>query len=406
MSTKDNAAPLHGAKVIDFSIYVAAPAATSIFGYLGADVIKVEPPKGDPYRISGAGFGLPITKEENPLYDSVNFCKRTICLDLRSDEGKHVMRRLIEQADIFVTNYREKALVGMGLTYEEVKAINPRIVYGKGDGYGEFGPDAARPGYDSTAFFARTGFAEEASIVGSSPALTPSASGDVVTSLSLGMGVLAAYIKALQTGEGSKVKTSLYTSGLWAMASPIVRRQYLPRGKVKPVKGYLAIQCDFPCADDTWVRFCGMDAERYWADFCKALGLDEYAEDPRFSTSVAQSNHAAECRELMANRLKEKSYDEWEPIFRKFDLPYEKIMSAAAAVRDPQALANDYSCVMNYGEKEIYLPMPPVQISGVNSGVRATAAALGADSTQILEDFQFSSEEIEQLISSGAVRQA
>lgn len=403
---KEKLAPLAGVKVIDFTIYVAAPAATSIFGYLGADVIKVEPPKGDPYRATGAGFGLPITAEENPLYDTVNFCKRDICLNLRTDEGKQVMRRLIEQADIFMTNYREKALEGMGLTYEEVKTINPRIVYGKGDGYGELGADAARPGFDATAFFARSGFAEEAAPIGGAPALTPSGAGDVVTSLGLGMGVLAAYVKALQTGEGSKVKTSLYTSGLWALASPIVRRQYHPRGNVKPTKGYLAITCDFPCAGNTWVRFCGMVAERYWADFCKALGLDEYAEDPRFATSAAQSEHASECYWLMADKLKEKRYEEWEPIFRRYDLPYEKIMGVAESVRDPQALANGYSCLMNYGEREIYLPMPPVQVSGVETGVRAPAAALGADTVQILKDFKFSNEEIEQLVSGNVVRQA
>lgn len=403
-----SAAPLSGVKVIDLSIYVAAPAATSIFGYLGADVIKVETPKGDPYRTTGAGFGLPTNVDENPLYDTVNSYKRGLCLDLRTDEGKKVMYRLIEQADIFITNFRENALEGMGMTYDEVKAINPRIVYGKGDGYGEFGPDAPRAGFDSTAFFARSGFADEASYPGSAPAITPSGAGDTVTSLGLGLGVLAAYIQAKETGAGCKVKTSLYTSALWSLASPIVRRQYVPRDMTprdvtKP--GFLAIAADFVCKDGVWVRFCGMMAERYWAQFCRALGLEDYIEDPRFCTSRQQAANAAACYALMAEKLKLKTYAEWDPIFRQNDLPFEKVMGAAEAVSDPQSLANNYASPLYYGDRKVYLPMPPVQVSTLEAGERATAPKLGENSVEILADFNFSEDEINGLIAAGAVKQ-
>lgn len=402
-------APLSGVKVIDLSIYVAAPAITSIFGYLGADVIKVETPKGDPYRTTGAGFGLPTNIDENPLYDTVNSYKRGLCLDLRTDEGKKVMHRLIEQADIFVTNFRENALEGMGMTYEDVKAINPKIVYGKGDGYGEFGPDAPRAGFDATAFFARSGFAQEASYPGAAPAITPSGTGDVVTSLGLGVGILAAYVQAKETGVGSKVKTSLYTAALWALASPIVRRQYVPRDPTPrdvSTPGFLAIATDYVCKDGTWVRFCGMMAERYWAQFCRALGLEEYIEDPRFCTSRQQAANATECYALMAEKMKLKTYAEWEPIFRQNDLPFEKVMGVAESICDPQSIANSYASILCYGEKKVYLPMPPVQVSTLEASERATAPKLGENSTEVLADFNFSEEEIAALIAGGAVKQS
>lgn len=402
-------APLKGVKIIDFTMYVAAPAVTSIFGYLGADVIKVETPKGDPYRGMGASFGMPVTDDENPLYDTVNGYKRGLSLDMRSEGGKAVMRRLIEQADIFVTNYRDKALVGMGLTYEEVKAINPRIVYAMGYGYGPNGPDADRPGYDSTTFFARSGFAQEASYVGAAPAPNPSGAGDTVTSANLGIGILAGYLQAKETGVGCMVSTSLYTSALWLLQSPIARRHYSPRSPEptfydKPKS--MAIFCDFVLKDQSWVRFCGTTAERYWPDFCKALGLEEYTEDPRFCTSKAQAEHGVEAYDLMAEKLKQKTYDEWYPIFVENDLPFEKVMGVIEAVNHPQAVANHYADSVVYPSgKTVTYPAPPVQFSTLTEPAQRTVAPkIGEHSREVLGNYGFSADEIESLIAGGAVK--
>lgn len=402
-------APLKGVKIIDFTIYVAAPAATSIFGYLGADVIKVETPKGDPYRGMGASFGMPVTDDENPLYDTVNGYKRGLSLDMRSEGGKAVMRRLIEQADIFVTNYRDKALAGMGLTYEEVKAINPRIVYGVGYGYGPKGPDADRPGYDSTTFFARSGFALEAAVPGACPALTPSGAGDTVTSANLAIGILAAYLQAKETGVGSMVSTSLYTSALWLLQSPIARRHYEARpqsgGDYRRPDG-MAIFCDFILKDQSWVRFCGTTAERYWPAFCKALDLEQYVDDPRFCTSAAQAKHGPEAYALMAEKLEQKTYDEWYPIFVENDLPFEKVMGVIEAINNPQVVANNYNCSISYASgKTVNLPTPPIQISTLTEpSQRTVAPGIGEHSREVLGNYGFSADEIESLISTGAVK--
>lgn len=405
----ENMFPLKGVKVIDFTIYVAAPAATCIFGYLGADVIKVETPKGDPYRGMGAGFGMPATDDENPLYDTVNGYKKGLSLDLRSEDGKAVMRRLIEQADIFVTNYRDKALQGMGLTYEEVKAINPRIVYGAGYAYGPKGPDADLPGYDSTTFFARSGFAQEASYAGAPPALNPSGSGDTVTSMALAVGVMAAYLQAKETGVGSMVSTSLYTSALWALASPIARRHYVPRNNNrigdyrKP--GSMALYGDFRLKDGEWVRFCAPTAERYWPNFCRALGLEEYIDDPRFATTKASSAHGPECYALMAEKLEQKTFAEWAPIFEEYDVPGEKIYGVYEAITHPQALANNYAQPVQYPDRVVNFPAPPIQISTLfDPAPRTVAPKIGEHSREVLTQYGFSADEIETLIAGGAVK--
>lgn len=402
-----NSKPLAGVKVIDLTIYVAAPAGSSVLGYLGADVIKVEPLKGDPYRMTGIGFGIPASEEMNPLYDTCNSYKRAIAMDLRSEEGKAALRRLIEQADMFVTNYREQALVGMGFTYEEVKKINPKIVYGKVDGYGEKGADSSRAGFDATAFFARSGFADEGSYTDGPPMVTPSGAGDTITSMALTIGLLGAYLHSKQTGEGQKVTSSLYTSALWTMASPIARHQCTPRKEDSWGKpGFLAVNGDFRCKDGSWVRFCGMEAERTWDKFCRALGLEEYMDDPRFTTSKEQRDHSVEGFELIQDKVQQKTYEEWDPIFRANDLPYEKVQTPVEAVRDPQAIANGYVETLSYGDQTVYFPNPPFQLSELERMPKNKAPKLGEHSVEILRDFGFEASEIDALLTQQKLMQA
>lgn len=400
--------PLKGLKIVDMTIYVAAPAATSVLGYLGADVVKLEPVKGDPYRMTGIGFGLPATQEDNPLFDTCNSFKRCMAVNFRSEAGKAVVRRMVEQADIFVTNYRENALEGMGFTYQQVKQMNPRIVYGKVDGYGEQGEDNMRQGYDATAFFARSGFANEGAYTNAPPMTTPSGAGDTITSMALAVGLMSAYIEAKRTGVGSKVHTSLYSSALWTLASPIARHQITPR---KPDRwgepGFLSVNGDYRCKDGTWVRFCGMEAERTWTRFCNALGLEEYLEDKRFTTSLANREHAKEGFDLIQARVEQRNYAEWAPIFREHDLPYEKVMTPVEAARDEQAIANNYVNRMSYcgGEYEVYLPMPPFKISGMEEKPKDKAPKLGEHTRQVMAEYGFAGDEVEALLAGGDVVQ-
>ena len=399
--------PLEGLKIIDFTIYVAAPSTTSLLGYMGADVIRVEPIKGDPYRVTGPGFGIPADEIHNPLFDSCNNNKRCIALNLRSDEGKAVLNRLISQAGMFVTNYRENALAAMGLTYDDLIKINPDIIYGKADGYGEKGKDAVRSGFDATAYYARSGFARCGAYSNAPPMVTPSASGDVVTGLSLAVALLGAYINARAGGGGDKVTTSLYSSALWALSSPIARAQYdPPRESRWESPTFLSISHDYQCADGVWVRFCGMTADRYWEQFCRALGLEEYIGDPRFADSAANKTNVVEGVKIIQASLKTKTYAEWEPLFIKHDLPYEKVYTVFESYKDEQALVNNYVSTIIYPDKsEVVLPMPPFKFTRAITEKKDRGPYLGEHSRQILSEAGYSEEEIEKMLLGGIAAQ-
>lgn len=399
--------PLAGTRVIDLSVYVAAPVASMTLGFLGADVIKVEPLKGEPYRTTGSGFGLPVTEACNPLFDTCNDYKRSVALDLRSEEGRAALRRMIRTADFFVTNYREQALVGMGCTFADVIALNSGIVYGKIDGYGEQGTDAGAAGFDATAFYARSGFANEASYDNGPPIVTPSGSGDTFTGLALTSGLLAAYVQARETGVGTKVSASLLATALWSLASPIVRRQFAAvRKDSLEDPWFLAICTDYRCQDGAWVRFCGMSAERYWPAFCRALGLEAYLEDARFATSAAMAENGIACYRLIADAVAERSYAQWEPVFRANDLPYDLVINSGDAVWDPQAIVNGFVSTVAYPDGKVAnLPMPPMKIEGMQAPGRQRAPRLGEHTHEVLASLGYDPQALKDMARRGVINQ-
>lgn len=396
--------PLEGVKVLDLTIYVAGPATGTLLGYLGADVIKVESLKGDPYRLSGKGYGMPAEDKLNPLFDVCNGYKRCVTLDFRSDEGKEVLRRLAAEADILLTNYREKPLKGMGMDYETVSAYNPQIIYGFFSGYGEKGPDAARPGFDATTFFSRSGFAMRGTYEGRPPMASISAAGDTISSLALSTAVLAAYAKRKGSGKGEKVSCSLYGSALWIMGVGIAQAQF---GYVGPFPedepGFIALSADYECSDHSWIRICGMSAERYWEPLCKALEMEEFVSDPRFCTSKAQHENLAECKKLLQSRFINFDYEEISKRLLAVDLPFERNCKTDEIYKDPQALANEYVTKAVYENgQEVYMAMPPFKFSsGAESQLQRRGPYPGEHTVEVLSEYGFSGDEINEMLTSG-----
>lgn len=395
--------PLNGVHVLDLSIYVAAPACSAMLGYLGADVIKVEPIKGDPYRLSGKGYGVPAESKMNPSFDQCNGFKRGIAVDFRSDEGKEVLRRLAMKADIVVTNYREKALRGMGMTYEDVRALNPAAVYGIFSGYGDKGPDAERPGFDATTFFARSGFALRGSYIGHPPMASISAAGDSISSMALTIGILAAYSKAKETGVGEKVTSSLYGSALWVLGIPIVQAEF---GHVGPfpsdAPGFIALSNDYCSKDGTWVRICGMSAERYWRPLCEALEMPEAADDPRFSTSAEQHKNLAAACAVVQEHFKNFTYAEIAKRLTVADLPFERHVRLDEIGCDEQVIANHFQNAITYENGSVaHMSMPPFKLDSVDDTIGSRGPYLGEQTESILMECGFSEEEIKGMTTSG-----
>lgn len=400
--------PLKGVKVMDLTIYVAGPATGTLLGYLGADVIKVESLKGDPYRVSGKGYGMPAEDKLNPLFDVCNGYKRCVTVDFRSEEGKEILRRIASEADIILTNYREKPLLGMGMDYETVSTYNPKVVYGFFSGYGEKGPDAARPGFDATTFFSRSGFAMRGTYAGRPPMASISAAGDTISSLALSTAVLAAYAKMKETGKGEKVSCSLYGSALWIMGVGIAQAQF---GYIGPFPedepGFIALSADYECSDHSWIRICGMSAERYWAPLCRALNMEEYIEDSRYCTSGKQHENLAECKRLVQSYFDKFSYEEISARLLAEDVPFERNCKTDEIYHDPQALENEYITKSVYENgQEVYMAMPPFKLaSGAESDLQRRGPYPGEHTVEILKEYGFSAEEIDNMLETGKILQ-
>lgn len=400
--------PLEGVKVMDLSIYVAGPACSSVLGYLGADVIKVESLKGDPYRVSGKGYGLPAEAKMNPIFDQCNGFKRGIAVDFRSEEGKKILKEIAASADIIVTNYRENALKGMGVSYEDVIAINPKVVYAEFSGYGEEGPDAGRPGFDATTFFARSGFALRGTYQEQPPMASISATGDTIASMALAIGVLAAFSKTKLSGKGSKVSSSLYGSALWTLGIPIVQAEFGHVGPFpKEAPGFIALSNDYRCKDGTWIRICGMSAERYWKPLCDALDMPEYVEDERFATSTQQHINIAEACRVIQEHFDNFTYDEVSKRLLEVDLPFERHVTLDEIPKDEQALANHYLNEITYENGvSTFMTMPPFKMDGLDDTVGSRGPYLGEQTGEILKEYGYTQETIDEMIADGKIKQA
>ena len=218
--------PLEGVKVVELATFIAAPCTARFLADLGADVIKVEAPMGDPLRYTAANEGRPLDQKENTSYDLENAGKRCIALNIKSPEGREALEKLIASADVFITNNRQPSLRKNQLDYDTIHAKYPSLVYGFISGYGEKGPDKDLPGFDFTAFYARGGILGPLRDKTSTPMLTVQGFGDHQVSMNLAAGVLAALYKAKMTGEGDQVVVSLFHSAVWDVSLMLQSSQY------------------------------------------------------------------------------------------------------------------------------------------------------------------------------------
>ncbi|MGI6093774.1 MAG: CaiB/BaiF CoA transferase family protein, partial [Negativicutes bacterium] len=218
--------PLKGLKVIDLSTVIAVPKAARILAEWGADVIKVEPPSGEPMRTMGKTWGvLPYTEDYNPAFQTENMHKRSIVMDLKKEDGKAAFLKLIEKADIFMTNVRMGSLQKLGLGYEELTRINQGLIYAYFTGYGDKGPEKDKPGFDTTAFWSKSGAMIEWVFEGGRPFRPLGGFGDGACASMLLSGILLALYKRKLTGEGEIITTSLYANALWLNSGGVLMGQ-------------------------------------------------------------------------------------------------------------------------------------------------------------------------------------
>lgn len=396
---------LEGIKVIDLTTFVAAPTCARLLADMGAQVVKVEPPEGDPTRHNANLFEVPSLPDENPIWEIHNANKKGIALDLKDAKGLEVFHKLLEDADVFVTNTRAKALVKLGLDYDQLKEKYPKLIFGHVQGYGENGPLKDAPGFDSVAFWTRTGCLEGLSKEGEYPITTPYAFGDTATGTALFGGICAALVRQARTGMGEKVVVSLYGAGIWYANSLITTAQEC-YGTSFPKKREESIPttCPYKCKDKVWIMPTIMDHKRLFPEFCKALGVEALGYDDRFETPKAVMENAALLIPMLEKRFALLDSQEVLDRMAAADIVCTVVNNFSDVTKDQQAWANDYLYDFTFenGNKAA-LPCTPIQLSNAGEKGYNRGPKLGEHTTEILSGVGYSEEEIRNLKTAGVI---
>lgn len=333
--------PLHGVKVIEMGVWVAGPAATGLMADWGADVIKVEPPAGDPQRFVFGALGVADQKGVPP-FEIDNRGKRSVVLDLRQEDDLQKMFALLEDADVFVSNVRPAGLARMGLDPDSLTKRFPRLVYGQLTGYGATGPDVDKAGYDIGAFWSRTGLAHTTVAPDELPPAIRSGQGDHTTGLSMAAGVMAALFDRERTGKGRVVSTSLLRTGIYTLGWDVgVYLRFGKRQSTKSSRKNPAPQMNcYRCADGRAFWLLGMEADRHFPGLLKAIGREELASVENFKNARARSINAGEFTAVLDEHFATQDYAYWTAKFDENDVWWAPLNSIAEAVADPQVIAS------------------------------------------------------------------
>jgi crotonobetainyl-CoA:carnitine CoA-transferase CaiB-like acyl-CoA transferase len=378
------AGPVEGIKVVELGVWVAGPAAAGILADWGADVIKIEPPAGDPGRLFGRmlGFDLGV----NPPFEMDNRSKRSIVLDLRADEDRDTAFELLSDADVFVTNVRPGALQRLGLDYELVSARNPRLVYGMITGYGQSGPDADRAAYDVAAFWSRAGVAHLLTRPGETPPFQRGGMGDHSAGMTLAAAICAALVARQRTGTGQLVSTSLYRQGAYTVSFDL--NSYLMTGQPIAVgqRETMANPAmnNYATADARRFWIVGLEVDRHWPPLCRAVGRPEWLDDPRFSDARARFVNAVELIAELDAIFATRTLDEWAEIFRgEPDFFWSPVNSLEDVVADEQFHAAGGMVDVPDGESAIAMVATPADFHGTPWSPRSAAPELGQHTDEI-----------------------
>lgn len=398
--------PFKNVKVVELTVWVAGPAAAGLMADWGADVVKLEPAGGDPMRrVFGASSGMHDTSA--PPFNLDNRGKRSVVVDLQTERGIDIAMRLLEQADVFVTNLRPDALERLALDYPTVSKHNPRLIYATVTGYGHEGPDRARAAYDVGAFWARTGIAQMLSRTEGDPSPCRPAFGDHVTALSLLAGIGAALFERERNGQGKLVETSLlrtgaYTAG-WDLATYLELGWYT---KMMSRDRYVVplVNC-YKAGDGQWFWLLGLEADRHWPKLLRIVEHEELEHDPRFETSSGRAKNAAELIKILDAEFAKRGREEWGERFNAEDLWWSPVQTLEEITADPQAAANgvfvDYTLPGGAGSARSVAG--PVDFGGAKNGPSGPPPTLGEHTDEVLKTAGYDESEIDDLRRNGII---
>jgi crotonobetainyl-CoA:carnitine CoA-transferase CaiB-like acyl-CoA transferase len=391
---------LEGVKVVEVGGVAAMPLAGMLMASWGADVIHVEPPgRGDLQRHllpTGMG-GWAKPHPVNYLWEHVGRGKRSIALNMGSSQGQAILHRLCASADLLLNNLRPYELKKFDLEFQTLSRLNPRLVYANLTGYGRQGPEGNTGGFDSVAFWARSGVMELMREPGGAPNISRPMYGDSITSLSLLAGVMAALFIRERTGLGQEVDVSLFNTAVWVLGADITGCLVSEEDAVRPTRQRMAnpIRNIYPTRDNRWIMLGMTNAQHYWPGFCQAIERPDLEHDPRFATYDARAAHAEELVAIVEERFRARTYEEWKTVLTANKLVWSSVNTPLEVTRDEQALANDFFVATHHPDYgPIRLLNNPIKLSRTPAEQKRKAPSLGEHTDEILMEIAYTQEEI------------
>ena len=399
--------PLEGIKVIELANYVAAPIVGRMCADLGAEVIKIEGRGGEAWRVySAESTNTDFT--ENPLFDVFNCGKKSISLNIKTEEGNAILFRLLENADVFLTNIRKNSLERLGVWYDQIKERFPRLIYATLTGYGYEGPDCDAPGFDNIAFWGRSGFSVDMcyDAPGCYPVNSRNAQGDSISGTTFFGALMTALYQREKTGRGDFVTMSLLNAGIWKDGGNLVMAQE-PYSYSYPEKraAGLAINLPYRCSDNEWIRCSFFEYDRYAPRFYKALGVTEEIERIGVHDNKSMREHADAVVPLFEKAFAKKSSAEWLQIFKELDVVCGKLYHYADVLRDEQTWANQY--LQKYqctnGAVRI-ITTNPVRLGSQGVLKCGAPAEYGAATKDVLLSLGYQEDQVQELETKGVLK--
>ncbi len=381
--------PLEGVKVVEVSMWGYVPSCGAVLSDWGAEVIKVEPPSGDPLRgLTYAGI-KPGTNGFTFLWEIFNRGKRGIVIDLTAPGASELIYEMTGQADVFLTSLLPAARRKLKIDVDDIRSRNPRVVYAVGSGQGPRGGESEKGGFDAISFWARSGVSSAVTPDGHPyPLNMPcGAFGDGLSGAILAGGIAAALTGRANTGEGSVVDGALFASGLWGMQPSIVGADLigvmeLPQPKREELPNPLV--CTYRTRDGRFVQLCMLQSQRYWPEFCRAIDRPDLVADPRFAIQEDRARNVAECMTALSDVFATRDLQDWKAILATQDGQWDVVQQVGEIANDAQVIANGYLQEVDHGDgRKLKMVSSPIQFD------RTTAPALpapehGADTDSVL----------------------
>jgi crotonobetainyl-CoA:carnitine CoA-transferase CaiB-like acyl-CoA transferase len=392
-----------GLKVLDLASFIAGPGAAVILSDFGADVIKVEPPAGDLQRLM---YMLPPQPRSNDNYpwhlDNRN--KRGMALDLKSPDAGKVLERLVKWADVLIVNFPHPVRKRLKLTYEDGAPWNPRLIYADLTGYGDKGPDADLPGFDITAYWARSGLLSLTRDAGAPPTLPLAGSGDHATAVGVYSAIVTGLYRRERTGKGSYVTTSLVASGVWAsgiaIQAALCDATFFPlHDRKNPPNATFNV---YRASDDSW--FVIVTEPGRWPALATGIGRPDLLSDPRFSNAEKQAANSAQLTAILDDVFGSQPMAHWREAFGRAHIPFGAVQRPSEVISDPQLRENDIIVPIEGAGGNLKTTISsPIQVHDVTKVPAKRGPEIGEHNDEVLRELGFDAKQIDGLRASGAI---